>query len=74
MPFYHKPREFTPLLIAAHKKSIKNGLRHAIFTSRFDKYIGDWKNDKKEGTYNVIMALLHTNPKIDLLITLRDNF
>uniref|UniRef100_A0A2A4J611 MORN repeat-containing protein 3 n=1 Tax=Heliothis virescens TaxID=7102 RepID=A0A2A4J611_HELVI len=49
MPFYHKPREFTPLLIAAEKKAKKNGLHHAIFTSRFDRYVGDWKNDLKEG-------------------------
>ncbi|CAH0701618.1 unnamed protein product [Spodoptera exigua] len=56
MPFYHKPREFTPLLIAAQKKSIKNGLRHAIFTSRGDKYIGDWKNDVKEGKGRFLTA------------------
>ncbi|CAB3235031.1 unnamed protein product [Arctia plantaginis] len=49
MPFYRKPREFTPLLIAAEKKAVKNGVHHAIFTSRFDRYVGDWKNDLKEG-------------------------
>lgn len=49
MPFYKKPRNFTPLLKAAEKKSIKNGLRHAIFTSRFDRYVGEWKKDLKEG-------------------------
>lgn len=50
MPFYQKPKTFTPLLIAAEKKSVKNGVHHAIFTSRFDKYVGDWKKDLKEGT------------------------
>ncbi|XP_026724725.1 MORN repeat-containing protein 3-like [Trichoplusia ni] len=49
MPFYKKPRNFIPLLKAAEKKSIKNGLRHAIFTSRFDRYVGEWKKDLKEG-------------------------
>lgn len=49
MPFYHPPKTFTPLLIAAEKKSVKNGLHHAIFTSRFDRYIGEWRNDRKEG-------------------------
>ncbi|CAK1545159.1 unnamed protein product [Leptosia nina] len=49
MPFYHYPRNFTPLLIAAEKKAVKNGVHHAIFTSRFDRYIGDWKKDLKEG-------------------------
>ncbi|KAL0842342.1 hypothetical protein ABMA28_014466 [Loxostege sticticalis] len=49
MPFYRKPRNFTPLLIEAEKKSVKNGLHHAIFTSRFDRYKGDWKKDLKEG-------------------------
>ncbi|OWR55777.1 hypothetical protein KGM_212090 [Danaus plexippus plexippus] len=49
MPFYHKPKTFTPLLIAAEKKSAKNGVHHAVFTSRFDKYVGDWNNDLKQG-------------------------
>ncbi|KAM3963029.1 MORN repeat-containing protein 3 [Aphomia sociella] len=49
MPFYRKPRNFTPLLIAAEKKALKNGVHHATFTSRFDKYVGDWKNDLKQG-------------------------
>ncbi|CAH0604898.1 unnamed protein product [Chrysodeixis includens] len=49
MPFYQKPRNFTPLLIAAEKRSVKNGLHHAIFTSNFSKYVGDWKKDLKEG-------------------------
>ncbi|XP_053625197.1 MORN repeat-containing protein 3-like isoform X1 [Plodia interpunctella] len=49
MPFYRKPKTFTPLLIAAEKKAVKNGLHHAIFTSRFDRYVGDWKQDLKEG-------------------------
>lgn len=51
MPFYRKPRNFTPLLIEAEKKSVKNGLHHAIFTSRFDRYKGDWKKDLKEGKH-----------------------
>ncbi|VVD05021.1 unnamed protein product [Leptidea sinapis] len=49
MPFYHRPRNFIPLSIAAEKKSIKNGLHHSIFTSRFDRYVGEWKKDLKEG-------------------------
>ncbi|XP_045491451.1 MORN repeat-containing protein 3-like [Colias croceus] len=49
MPFYRKPQNFIPLLIAAEKKAVKNGRHHAIFTSRFDKYVGDWKEDLKEG-------------------------
>ncbi|XP_034840456.1 MORN repeat-containing protein 3-like [Maniola hyperantus] len=49
MPFYRNPRTFTPLSTVAEKKSVKNGVHHAIFTSRFDKYVGDWKNDLKEG-------------------------
>lgn len=27
----------------------KNGLRHAIFNTVGDKYIGEWKNNSKEG-------------------------
>lgn len=50
MPFYRHPRNFTPLLILAEKKSIKNGLHHSIFTSKFDRYVGEWKNDFKQGT------------------------
>ncbi|XP_075969883.1 MORN repeat-containing protein 3-like [Anticarsia gemmatalis] len=49
MPFYRKPRGFTPLPVLAERKSVKNGLHHSIFTSRFDKYVGDWKKDLKEG-------------------------
>ncbi|XP_047528193.1 MORN repeat-containing protein 3-like [Vanessa atalanta] len=49
MPFYQKPKTFTPLLLAAEKKAIKNGVHKAIFTSRFDKYVGDWNKDLKEG-------------------------
>ncbi|KAJ8722485.1 hypothetical protein PYW07_003665 [Mythimna separata] len=49
MPFYHHPRTFVPLSVAAEKKARKNGLRHAIFTSRFDRYVGDWKDDLKDG-------------------------
>ncbi|KAJ2952884.1 hypothetical protein O0L34_g7249 [Tuta absoluta] len=49
MPFYRKPRNFTPLATLAERKSIKNGLHHAIFTSRFDRYTGDWHVDKKQG-------------------------
>ncbi|XP_049867108.1 MORN repeat-containing protein 3-like [Pectinophora gossypiella] len=49
MPFYRKPRNFTPLHTIAEKKSIKNGLHHAIFTSRFDRYVGDWHHDHKQG-------------------------
>lgn len=52
MPFYRKPRNFTPLSKEAERKSIKNGVHHAIFTSRFDRYVGDWKGDKKEGQWN----------------------
>lgn len=51
MPFYRKPKTFTPLSIAAGKKAVKSGVHHAIFTSRFDKYVGEWKKDLKEGTY-----------------------
>ncbi|CAH0406329.1 unnamed protein product [Chilo suppressalis] len=49
MPFYRKPRNFTPISIVSEKKATKNGVHHAIFTSRFDKYVGDWKHDLKEG-------------------------
>lgn len=49
MPFYRKPRNFIPLAILAERKSIKNGAHHSIFTSRVDRYIGDWKDDLKEG-------------------------
>ncbi|CAG4988374.1 unnamed protein product [Parnassius apollo] len=49
MPFYRQPRQFTPLYIVSDKKSVKNGLHHSIFTSRLDKYVGEWKNDLKHG-------------------------
>ncbi|XP_022120458.2 MORN repeat-containing protein 3-like [Pieris rapae] len=49
MPFYHHPRNFTPLSKAAERKAVKNGLHHSIFTSRFDRYVGDWNNDLKQG-------------------------
>ncbi|XP_004930389.1 MORN repeat-containing protein 3 [Bombyx mandarina] len=49
MPTKRKLRSFTPLLIEAEKRSVKNGVHHAVFTSRFDKYVGDWKNDLKDG-------------------------
>ncbi|XP_068629976.1 MORN repeat-containing protein 3-like [Battus philenor] len=49
MPFYRKPRNFTPLSTVSDKKAIKNHLHHSIFTSRFDKFVGDWKNDLKHG-------------------------
>ncbi|XP_073943674.1 MORN repeat-containing protein 3-like [Choristoneura fumiferana] len=49
MPFYRHPRNFTVLSVTAEKKSIKRGLHHAIFTSRFDKFKGDWNSDLKEG-------------------------
>lgn len=57
MPFYHKPRSFKPLSHAAESRSVKNGVHHAIFTSRFDKYVGDWRNDLKEGAYRKVLAL-----------------
>ncbi|XP_013180674.1 PREDICTED: MORN repeat-containing protein 3-like [Papilio xuthus] len=49
MPFYRKPRNFTPLCMISEKKSIKNNVHHSIFTSRFDKFVGDWRNDLKHG-------------------------
>lgn len=49
MPFYRKPKLFTPLPFEAEKKSIKNNLRHAIFTPTYNKYVGDWKNDLRHG-------------------------
>ncbi|CAK1581608.1 unnamed protein product [Parnassius mnemosyne] len=49
MPFYREPKQFTPLSILSDKKSVKNCLHHSIFTSRLDKYVGEWKNDLKHG-------------------------
>lgn len=51
MPFYRKIKTFTPLSSIAANKSIKSGVHHAIFTSRRDVYVGDWKNDLKEGAF-----------------------
>ncbi|XP_041977254.1 MORN repeat-containing protein 3-like isoform X2 [Aricia agestis] len=49
MPFYYHPRTFTPLRVEADRKAIKNGLRHAVFTKNREKYIGEWKNNLREG-------------------------
>ncbi|XP_026329525.1 MORN repeat-containing protein 3-like [Hyposmocoma kahamanoa] len=49
MPFYRRPRNFTPLSTLAEKRSHKNGVHHAIFTARFDRYVGDWQKDLKHG-------------------------
>lgn len=58
MPLYHEPKTFTPLLIAAEKRSIKNGLHHAVFTSRLDRYKGVWNNDKKEGWCSLFQHII----------------
>lgn len=58
MPFYRRPRNFTPLSTLAEKGSHKNGIRHAIFTARFDRYVGEWQKDLKHGNSNLTFLTL----------------
>lgn len=49
MPFYRHPQTWVPIFIDAERRSVKNGIHHAVFTRNWGKYVGDWKTDKKEG-------------------------
>lgn len=48
MPFL-KPRNKIPRSQKLDDSANKNGLRHAIFNIEGDKYIGEWKDNQKEG-------------------------
>ncbi|CAH1180418.1 unnamed protein product [Phaedon cochleariae] len=49
MPFLKKEYNREPRSRRLEKTNHKNGLRHAIFNTVGDKYIGDWNEDEKSG-------------------------
>lgn len=47
MPFLKPYKE--PRSRKLEELTKKNGLRHAVFSIKGDKYVGEWKNNLKEG-------------------------
>lgn len=47
MPFLKSYKE--PRSRVLEESTKKNGLRHAIFNIKGDKYVGEWKNNLKHG-------------------------
>ncbi|XP_066245982.1 MORN repeat-containing protein 3-like [Euwallacea similis] len=49
MPFLNPKHYAVPRSRALENMTKRNGFRHVIFNALGDKYIGEWKNDKKAG-------------------------
>ncbi|KAJ9595979.1 hypothetical protein L9F63_012800 [Diploptera punctata] len=49
MPFLKCRHKFIPFSTENEKKTYKTGLRHLLFNLECDKYIGEWKDNKKDG-------------------------
>ncbi|XP_050305239.1 MORN repeat-containing protein 3-like isoform X2 [Anthonomus grandis grandis] len=54
MPFFKTNSYNVSRSRALENSSKKNGWRHTIFNTVGDKYIGEWKNDKKTGKGRII--------------------
>lgn len=50
MPFFKGPQTYTHRSREIEKLAKINGYRHAIFSPQNDKYIGQWRDNIKEGT------------------------
>lgn len=51
MPLLKSKRYALPRSRVLENSTRKNGLRHTIFNTVGDKYVGEWMNDKKTGSY-----------------------
>lgn len=53
MPFYKHNTNGLPRSRRLEKSTEKNGLRQAIFSTSGNKYTGEWKNNLKDGNYQI---------------------
>lgn len=60
MPFLKSYKE--PRSRVLEESTKKNGLRHAIFNIKGDKYVGEWKNNLKHGK-NDISSVMYSKLK-----------
>lgn len=58
MPFAKDRRRLVPNSVHVENGAKKNGLRHAIFTVSQNKYVGDWKEDFKDGMLEKMCLLM----------------
>ena len=49
MPFLKCRHKFVPLNKQWENQTYKTGLRRLLFNLQGDRYIGEWKNNKKDG-------------------------
>ncbi|XP_060529435.1 MORN repeat-containing protein 3-like isoform X2 [Cylas formicarius] len=54
MPFLHERKSFILRSRQIENTAKRNGLRHTIFNTIGDQYIGEWKDDKKSGKGKII--------------------
>lgn len=53
MPLCNRQKNDVPRSKKLEELTYKNGLRHAIFSTNGYRYIGEWKNNEKNGRYTV---------------------